>query len=40
MKSPDSIDVLEQLLAVWCQQVERVIAEGSQMRKEADDSGK
>lgn len=39
-KQADTVDALEQLVTVWCQQVERVLAEGSQMRKEADDSGK
>lgn len=38
-KQADTVDMLEQLVTVWCQQVERVLAEGSQMRKEADDSG-
>lgn len=38
-KQADIVDVLEELVTVWCQQVERVLAEGSQMRKEADDSG-
>lgn len=35
----DTISALEELVAVWCQQVELVLAQGSQIRKEADDSG-
>ena len=38
-KQADTVDMLEELVSVWCQQVEHVLAEGSQMRKEADDSG-
>ena len=39
-KQADIVDTLEEMVAVWCQQIEHVLAEGSQMRKEADDSGK
>ncbi len=36
---PDVVSELETLVLVWCQQIEQVIAEGNQMRKEADDTG-
>ena len=39
-KQADIVDMLEEMVSVWCQQIEHVLAEGSQMRKEADDSGK
>lgn len=38
-KNPETVASLEQLVGVWCQQVEGVLAQGSQIRKEADDSG-
>lgn len=38
-KNTDTVTSLEQLLSVWCQQIEEVLAQGSQIRKEADDSG-
>ena len=38
-RNPETISSLEQLIGVWCQQVEQVLAQGSQIRKEADDSG-
>lgn len=38
-KNPETIASLEQLVGIWCQQVEEVLAQGSQIRKEADDSG-
>ena len=38
-KTPETVTGLESLVAVWCQQVEDVLAQGSQIRKEADDTG-
>ena len=38
-RSGSVVDALEQLVGVWCQQIELVLAEGSQMRREADDTG-
>ena len=36
---PDLVSSLEQLVSEWCKQVEKVLAESEQMRKEADDVG-
>lgn len=38
-KNPEMVAGLEQLIGLWCQQVEDVLAQGSQIRKEADDTG-
>lgn len=38
-KNPETVAGLEQLIGLWCQQVEDVLAQGSQIRKEADDTG-
>ncbi len=38
-RNADTISALEELISVWCHQVEQVLAQGSQIRKEADDSG-
>ena len=38
-RNADTICALEELIGVWCHQVEQVLAQGSQIRKEADDSG-
>ena len=35
----ETVAALEDLVLGWCQQIEQVLAEGSQMRKEADDTG-
>jgi dynein heavy chain len=37
--SPDLINALEVLVNEWCKQIEQVLAESEQMRKEADDIG-
>lgn len=37
--SPETINALEQLVNEWCKQIEQVLAESEQMRKEADDIG-
>jgi dynein heavy chain len=37
--SPEVVDSLEQLIGEWCKQIEQVLAESEQMRKEADDIG-
>ncbi|KAJ3342801.1 Dynein heavy chain 5, axonemal [Gonapodya sp. JEL0774] len=36
---PDVVVALESLVAEWCKQIEQVLAESEQMRKEADDIG-
>ncbi len=36
---PEVVTSLEALVLTWCQQIEQVLAEGNQMRKEADDTG-
>lgn len=38
-RSADTVLALEELTAGWCAQIEQVLAEGNQMRKEADDTG-
>ena len=38
-KNSETVASLEALVCVWCQQIEGVLAQGSQIRKEADDSG-
>lgn len=38
-KSSETVAALEELVTGWCQQIEQVLAEGSQIRKEADDTG-
>ncbi len=38
-ENPDVIGQLEALLDSWCKQIEQVLAESEQMRKEADDVG-
>ncbi|KAI9206840.1 dynein heavy chain and region D6 of dynein motor-domain-containing protein [Polychytrium aggregatum] len=37
--APEVIDALEGLVTEWCKQIEQVLAESEQMRKEADDIG-
>ena len=37
--SPDIVGHLERLVDVWCHQIEQLLAEGNQMRREADDTG-
>jgi dynein heavy chain len=37
--SPEIINALEGLVNEWCKQIEQVLAESEQMRKEADDIG-
>ncbi|XP_077977872.1 dynein axonemal heavy chain 5-like isoform X2 [Glandiceps talaboti] len=37
--SPDTVEKLEELILVWSKQIEQVLAESEQMRKEADDIG-
>ncbi|PIK59138.1 putative dynein heavy chain 5, axonemal [Apostichopus japonicus] len=36
---PDTVEKLEELCLQWCRQIEQVLAESEQMRKEADDIG-
>lgn len=36
---PDTVSALEELVSDWCKQIEQVLAESAQMRKEADDTG-
>ena len=38
-KNPETVMLLEQLVLTWCQQIENVLAQGQQMRRESDDSG-
>lgn len=38
-RSADTVIALEELATGWCAQIEQVLAEGNQMRKEADDTG-
>lgn len=38
-RSAETVALLEKLVVGWCQQIERVLAEGNQMRREADDTG-
>jgi dynein heavy chain len=38
-KNAELVDSLEELVGEWCKQIEQVLAESSQMRKEADDIG-
>ena len=37
--SPDTVGYLEKLVEAWCHQIEQLLAEGNQMRREADDTG-
>eukprot|EP01135_Chromosphaera_perkinsii_P010177 Nk52_evm43s2039 gene=Nk52_evmTU43s2039 len=37
--NPEIVDSLEALVGDWCKQIEQVLAESEQMRKEADDIG-
>lgn len=37
--NPELLQQLEELIQVWCKQIEQVLAESEQMRKEADDTG-
>ncbi|TPX71761.1 hypothetical protein SpCBS45565_g00838 [Spizellomyces sp. 'palustris'] len=37
--TPEVVNALEALVAEWCKQIEQVLAESEQMRKEADDIG-
>ncbi|NXC67641.1 DYH8 protein, partial [Anhinga anhinga] len=37
--NPDTVHQLEEVLMIWYRQIERVLIESKQMRKEADDSG-
>ncbi|XP_074653701.1 dynein axonemal heavy chain 8-like [Tubulanus polymorphus] len=37
--NPDIVGKLETLVSTWCKQIEQVLAESEQMRKEADDTG-
>ncbi|XP_075002904.1 dynein axonemal heavy chain 8 isoform X1 [Calonectris borealis] len=37
--NPDMVHQLEEVLMIWYRQIERVLIESKQMRKEADDSG-
>ncbi|XP_052240013.1 dynein axonemal heavy chain 8-like isoform X2 [Dreissena polymorpha] len=37
--NPDVVADLEDLATVWCKQIEQILAESDQMRKEADDTG-
>ncbi|XP_071095783.1 dynein axonemal heavy chain 8-like [Haliotis cracherodii] len=37
--NPDIVSVLEDLALAWCKQIEQILAESDQMRKEADDTG-
>nr|XP_038033594.1 dynein heavy chain 8, axonemal [Anas platyrhynchos] len=37
--NPDMVHQLEEVLMIWYRQIERVLIESQQMRKEADDSG-
>lgn len=37
--NPEVITTLEALVSEWCKQIEQVLAESEQMRKEADDIG-
>jgi dynein heavy chain len=36
---PDIVNTVENLVTEWCKQIEQVLAESEQMRKEADDIG-
>ena len=38
-KSSDTVSALEELTSTWCSMVEQILAESSQMRREADDTG-
>ena len=38
-KTPDTVVTLEELASSWCAMVEQILAESSQMRREADDTG-
>ncbi|XP_071944820.1 dynein axonemal heavy chain 8-like [Antedon mediterranea] len=37
--NPDSVAILEDLVHHWCKEIEQVLTESEQMRKEADDTG-
>ncbi|XP_052061669.1 dynein axonemal heavy chain 8-like [Mytilus californianus] len=37
--NPDIVCDVEELATVWCKQIEQILAESDQMRKEADDTG-
>ncbi|XP_063956179.1 dynein axonemal heavy chain 8-like [Lytechinus pictus] len=37
--NPEIVEVFENLVHAWCKEIEQVIAESEQMRKEADDTG-
>ncbi|XP_019624088.1 PREDICTED: dynein heavy chain 8, axonemal-like [Branchiostoma belcheri] len=37
--NPEILDACEELVQCWCKQIEQVLAESEQMRKEADDTG-
>ncbi|XP_077985364.1 dynein axonemal heavy chain 8-like [Glandiceps talaboti] len=37
--NPETLTAVEELVLTWCKQVEQVLAESDQMRKEADDTG-
>ena len=38
-KSPETVDKLEGLVALWAKEIELVLAKSEQLRKEADDIG-
>ncbi|CAH1796663.1 unnamed protein product [Owenia fusiformis] len=37
--NPETMAILEDVVSSWCKQIEQVLAESDQMRKEADDTG-
>ncbi|KAF6019880.1 DNAH8 [Bugula neritina] len=37
--NPDTVVEIENLVTVWCKQLEKILAESERMRKEADDTG-
>ncbi|XP_070548103.1 dynein axonemal heavy chain 8-like [Ptychodera flava] len=37
--NPETLTAVEELVLLWCKQIEQVLAESDQMRKEADDTG-
>ncbi|XP_047128116.1 dynein axonemal heavy chain 8 isoform X1 [Hydra vulgaris] len=39
VNNPEEITYLEDLVKAWCKQIEQILAESEQMRKEADDTG-
>ena len=38
-KNSEFLEKLEELFSIWCGQIEQVLAESEQIRREADDTG-